>query len=142
MTALLSPQQAMIYVMVTASAADRAMNDREIATIADIVRSLPVFIGFDAGRIPNTAQSCSELLQAEEGLDAIVGMVTGALPATLHETAYALAVEVIAADGRVRQEELVFLEMLEDAFALDKLIVAAIERSARVRYRRPPAEGV
>ena len=45
-------------------------------------------------------------------------------------------IEVAASDVDVKQEELVFLQMLEDRFALDKLAVAAIEHSARVRYRK------
>jgi hypothetical protein len=61
--------------------------------------------------------------------------VIAALPARLHETAYALAVEVAAADLHVEQEELRFLQMLRDRLDLDKLAVAAIESSARARYR-------
>ena len=44
-------------------------------------------------------------------------------------------VEVAAADLHVEQEELRFLQILSDEFELDQLVVAAIERSARVRYR-------
>ena len=53
----------------------------------------------------------------------------------MHETAYALAVEVAAADLKVQQEELRFLDMLRDTFDLSKLVVAAIERGARARHR-------
>ena len=58
-----------------------------------------------------------------------------ALPPKLHETAYALAVEVAAADLHVEQEELRFLQMLRDHLDIDKLTVAAIESGARARYR-------
>jgi hypothetical protein len=44
-------------------------------------------------------------------------------------------VEVAAADLHVDQEELVFLEMLRDGLEIDPLVSAAVERSARVRYR-------
>ena len=56
-------------------------------------------------------------------------------PPRLYETLYACAVEVAAADLHVEQEELVFLQMLRDDLDIDPLVVAAIERSARVRYR-------
>ena len=46
-----------------------------------------------------------------------------------------VTVEVAAADLHVEQEELRFLQMLRDRLDLDKLAIAAIERSARVRYR-------
>ena len=52
----------------------------------------------------------------------------------LYETAYALAVEVAAADLDVGQEELRFLEMLQDKLGLDALVKTAIERGARARH--------
>ena len=57
------------------------------------------------------------------------------LPAKLKETAYALAVEVAASDLAVGREELRFLAILRDALDLDKLVTAAIERSAIARYQ-------
>jgi hypothetical protein len=61
-----------------------------------------------------------------------------ALPEKLHDTAYALAVEVTAVDLRLEQEELRFLEMLRDGLSLDRLTTAAIEVAARARHRRIP----
>jgi hypothetical protein len=54
----------------------------------------------------------------------------------LHDTAYALAVEVSAVDLRLEQEELRLLEMIRDKLALDGLVAAAIEASARARLRK------
>ena len=136
MTALISAEDALVYVMLTASAVDRTMKDREVDIIAEIIRSLPIFDGYDQQRIRAASAACSELLLADEGLDAIIGMTREALPVTLRETAYALAVEVAASDRRVRQEELVFLEMLADRFDLNKLTVAAIEHSALIDWPR------
>jgi len=56
-------------------------------------------------------------------------------PDRLHETAYALAVEIAAADLDVKPEELRFLQMLRDALELDSLTCAAIERGARARHQ-------
>jgi hypothetical protein len=77
------------------------------------------------------------LLQDEDGLDRVLDIIATSLPPRLHETAYALTVEVAAADLHVEQEELRFLQMLRDKLDLDKLTVAAIERGARARYRTP-----
>jgi hypothetical protein len=62
-------------------------------------------------------------------------VIANTLVPRLYETAYALAVEVAAADLHVEQEELRFLQLLRDRLDLDKLTVAAIEHGARVRYR-------
>jgi tellurite resistance protein len=130
-----SHHEALIYVMVTLSAADRTMTDRELMKIGDIVRTLPVFRDFDADELVHVAEACGTLLQGDDGLDAILSTVTVALPARLKETAYALAVEVAAADLKVEQEELRFLQLLRDSLGLDALTVAAIERGASARYR-------
>lgn len=127
--------EALIYAMVTLSAADRSMTDLELKKIGDIVRTLPVFEEFDRERLVTTAENCGALLQTDDGLDRILDLIATSLPPRLHETAYALAVEVAAADLHVEQEELRFLQMLRDRLELDKLVVAAIERSARVRFR-------
>ena len=130
-----SEHEALIYAMVTLSAADRTMTDRELKKIGDIVQTLPVFAEFDRNALVATAESCGTLLQLEDGLDRILDLIATSLAPRLYETAYALAVEVAAADLHVEQEELRFLQMLRDRLELDKLVVAAIERSARVRFR-------
>jgi tellurite resistance protein len=127
--------EALIYAMVTLSAADEKMTDRELMKIGDIVRTLPAFREFDAEKLVAAAKACGEYLQFDDGIDQILDVIANTLPPKLHETAYALAIEVAAADLHVEQEELRFLQMLRDRLDLDKLAVAAIERSARVRYR-------
>ncbi len=136
MTEPLSAQEALIYVMVTISAAEGTISDDEIAEIGTLVRTLPVFEGYDLLKLVKTAESCGEMLANDpEGLDKVLVEVEQALPAKLYDTAYALAVEVAAADLEVAQEELRFLQLLRDRLGLDKLVVAAIERGARARLR-------
>lgn len=131
----ISIEEALIYVMVTTSAADRTMTDRELGAIGAIVRSLPVLRGFDDERLIDVAESCAEMLQGDDGLERVLHAVAEALPLELYDTAYALAVEVAAADLHVEQEELHFLQMLRDRLDLEDLTVAAIERAARARFR-------
>jgi len=131
-----TPHEALIHIMVTMSAADREMTDRELAKIGSIISSLPVFEGYDQSDIVKAAKHCSKILQDDDGLDRILDEAFKVLPKKLHETAYALAVEVAAADLHVEQEELRLLQMLRDRFNLDRLACAAIERGARARHQR------
>jgi tellurite resistance protein len=124
---------ALIYVMVTMSAVDRAMTDAEIARIGEIVSNLPIFADFDHDKLVRTAEECGEILSAEGGLDHALVLIRSNLPKRLHETAYAVALEVAAADLNVKPEETRFLEMLRDTLDLDKLTTAAIERGIRAR---------
>ncbi len=130
-----SEQEALIYAMVTLSAADRKMTDRELMKIGDVVKTLPIFNDFDPNRLVEVAAACGVLLQEDDGLETVLSVISTSLPQRLYDTAYAVAVEVAAADLHVEQEELRFLQMLRDALNLDPLIIAAIERGARARYR-------
>ncbi len=135
MTTPVTPHDALIYVMVTMSAVDSTMTDSELKKIGDIVQTLPVFEGYDRETLIATSRAASKILSEEDGLDTLLGIVAKALPRKLHDTAYALAVEVAAVDLSVAQEELRFLQILRDGLNLDKLTVAALERSATARYR-------
>lgn len=135
MSARLSPDVALIYILVIMSAADRSMSDRELEAIGRMVRTLPVFRGFNVDKLVSTAQACAVLLSDEDGLDALLDRIRDALPDRLKETAYALAVEVAAVDGRAGQEELQLLELMRERLPVDPSAVAAIQRSARARYR-------
>lgn len=99
----ITPQDALIYIMVTVSAADTRMTDAELSSIGNLVHRLPVFTGFDDERVPEIAERCYELLTKDDGLDRILDIAHQALPEKLYETAYALAVEVAAADLHVEQ---------------------------------------
>jgi tellurite resistance protein len=131
----ITPHEALIYVMITTAAVDRQISDRELDRIADIVRHLPVFMGYDMDNLAKAAERCGDLLSNEEGLDDMLELIASALPKKLYETAYALAVEVAAADLKVPDEEIRLLELLRDSLNLDKLVTAAIERSARARHQ-------
>ncbi len=133
MTEPLNHHGALVYVMVTTSAVDRTMTDSELARIGEIVSNLPVFADFDQERLVKTAEACGEVLSVDGGLDRVLALVRSALPKKLRETAYAVALEVAAADMEVRPEEIRFLEMLSEALELDRLTTAAIERGIRAR---------
>ncbi|MEM7642397.1 MAG: tellurite resistance TerB family protein [Pseudomonadota bacterium] len=127
-------QDALVALMITVSASDATIRTSELLTIQSIVNHLPIFAGFDEDRMESIAQTVFDLLEEEDGLDAILGLVKTALPGTHHETAYALACDVAAADGNVMQSELQLLRELRYEFEIDPLHAAAIERGARARH--------
>lgn len=130
-----TPHDALIHIMVTMSAADRTMTDNELAKMGNIIKTLPVFKGYDTKNLVEAAARCSAILQEEDGLDQIIENALEILPKKLYETAYALAVEVAAADLHLEQEELRLLQIMRDRFNLDRLACAAIERGARARHQ-------
>ena len=133
----LTPQEALVYIMVVSAAADRTLSDFEIERIDGLVARLPVFAGFDRMRVPALAKAALDLTQNANDLEDVLDVVFEDFPERLHDTAYALAVELVAVDLDLRQEELRWLELLSDYLELDKLVVAAIERAARARLKKP-----
>jgi len=133
-------QDALVAVMVGLSASDENMTTNELLSISRMVETLPVFAGYDRDRIRVISQTVFDLFTEEDGLDALFGLVREALPPALHETAYALACDVAAADGHAFQAELQFLLELRHELNVDRLHAAAIERGSRARHRRLPED--
>lgn len=135
-TLTLSPQDALVALMITVSVADSNIRTSELLAIEHMVQQLPVFAGYDADRIKSVASVIFELLEDEDGLDAILGLAKAGLPERLYETAYALACDIAAADGNLMQTELQLLSELRHELDIDRLHAAAIERGARARFMR------
>jgi tellurite resistance protein len=133
---MLDPQSALIYTMVLASAADQDMTDSEVAIMSDMIKILPIFADFDLSGLSATARACAEMLADEDGIEKALDLIDEGLPVHLRETAYALACDVVAADGTATQEELRLLEMLRHRINVGRLEAAAIERGARARFTR------
>ncbi|MCO6176646.1 MULTISPECIES: tellurite resistance TerB family protein [Ciceribacter] len=135
MSKRLTTQEALIFVMVMASAVDNAMNDKELGRIGQLIDVLPIFKDFDKERLIEVSQRCADILAGPEGLDIALEVVRDTVPPRSYDTAYALAVEIMAVDLCIRPEEIRLLQMLRDRLTLDKLTCAAIEHSAIARYR-------
>jgi tellurite resistance protein len=133
----MSPQDALVAVMVAVSASDEQLRTAELVAIQRTVNHMPVFGDYDADRIRTISQTVFDLFEEEDGLDALFGLIRAALPERLHETAYALACDVVAADGRLRDMDLRMLEEVREELAIDRLHAAAIEWGARVRHLKP-----
>ncbi len=130
----LTPEDCLIAVMVAISASDENIRTSELVTIEAIVNHLPVFAGYDPDRLKLVSQTVFDLFAEEDGLDALFGLIRENLPEKLNETAYALACDVAAADGELREEELRLLEEMRYELKIDRLHAAAIERGARARH--------
>jgi tellurite resistance protein len=132
---MLDHHRALIYTMVIVSGVARELAETELQAIGDIVGHLPVFRDFDRADLPDLLNDCAELLAGANGLAATLAAIKSALPAKLRDTAYAIACDLVAADGEANQDELHLLELLRDCLDLDRLTAAALERAARARFQ-------
>ena len=121
----MTAQDALLAIMVAVSASDEDVRTSELIAIQRIVNHLPVFADYDADRFRRITQVV---------LDLFFGLIMDALPEKLFETAYALACDVAAADGKLYEAELRMLQEIRDELSIDRLHAAAIERGARARH--------
>lgn len=136
----LSPQDAIVYLMVMASASDGAIKDAELRTIGRVVRSFPLFSDADEQKLVATSEACGRLMASDGGLHKVLEAAAAALPKHLAETAYAAAVDVVTADENLDPTEIRVLELIRDALKVSDAGADAIEHAARARHM--PLNGV
>lgn len=130
----LTPQDCLVAIMIAVSASDSNMRTAELVKIQSTINHLPIFSDFELEHLQAVSMLVFELLEEEDGLDALFGLIRENLPASLNETAYAMACDVAAADGYLGEEELRLLEEIRYELNVDRLHAAAIERGARARH--------
>ena len=133
-TPSMTAQDALVAVMIAVSAADENIRTAELVQISNIVNNLPIFGEYDPDMMSVISQTVFDLLEQEDGLDALFGLIRDALPERLYETAYAMSCDVAAADGAITGPEARMLEEIRYELRIDRLHAAAIERGARARY--------
>ena len=131
----LSVQDALIHIMVVTASSDEGISDHELEAIAHHINRSPVFEGFDPDRLEQVANAAVDKTNAD-GFEGVLNAAVAAIPERLHDTAYALAVEIAVIDIHLPQEELRLLEMVRDRLSVDSLVTGEIEASARARMRR------
>lgn len=131
----ISQSEALIYAMVTISAADRTINTEELARIGSIIHELPPFANYTDNWLADTAQKCGKILRQPEGIEQVLGIIKSSLSPRLYETAYVLCAEVAASDLSVHAEEARFMQLLAETLELNREACAALERGARARHQ-------
>ena len=132
--AAMTGQDALVALMVAVSASDEEIRTAELVKISNTINHLPVFAEYDADRLPRVSKMVFDLLEQEDGLEALFGLIRDSLDERLFETAYALSCDVAAADGTIDAAEARMLEEIRDELNIERLHAAAIERGARARH--------
>ena len=130
----MTAQDALAALMVAVSASDETIRTAELVKMSNSINNLPVFAEYDAERLPRVSKMVFELLEQEDGLEALFGLIRDALPERLFETAYAPSCDVAAADGAIDGAEARMLEEIRYELEIDRLHAAAIERGSRARH--------
>lgn len=132
----MTPQDGLVFTMVLVSAVDRDMSDAQLDRLRGLVERLPVFRRYGETRLANTSASCAKMLAGRNGLDRTLAAIGAAVPKRLAATAYALACDIAAAEGKVKIEEMQVLDLLADTLGVSRLEQEAIHFAAAARYRK------
>jgi tellurite resistance protein len=130
----LTAQEAIIYLMVMASAVDGSINPSELMTIGRVVRSFPLFTKDHENKLVEISEEAGALMGSDGGLHKVIHAASEALPEHLAETAYAAVVDVVTADESLNPEEIRMLELIRDGLNITDDGAAAIEHAARARH--------
>ncbi|GGD19119.1 hypothetical protein GCM10011342_29780 [Aquisalinus flavus] len=130
----LTPQEAVIYLMVMSSASDGIISEGELRTIGRVVRSFPLFSDSDEDNLVRTSEECGVLMSSDGGLHKVLSAAEAALPAHLGETAYAACVDVVTADENLDIAEIRVLELIRQTLKVSDEGANAIEHAARARH--------
>ena len=105
------PREALTAIALAAARADGSVLPCEADRLEHTLGSLPLFRDQSAEHTRAMFYRVARRVQ-EGGATAIMSEAAGALPARLRGTAFAIGVDVLLADGRIRSTELQFLEAL------------------------------
>ncbi|MEM1379769.1 MAG: tellurite resistance TerB family protein [Pseudomonadota bacterium] len=130
----LTPQEAIIYLMIATSASDGSINAVELRTIGRVVRSFPLFSADDEERLVQLSEDAARLMGSDGGLHKVMDSAAAVLPEHLVETAYAAVVDVVTADESLNLEEIRMLELVRNSLKVSDEGAAAIEHAARARH--------
>lgn len=130
-----TPEDTLIAVMLAVSTTDQTIRTSELMSIERMVNHLPAFKDYEMERLPDVSNALFDIMAEEDGLDILWNLVRQNIPDRMLDTAYAMACDVAAADGKAYAPELQFLADMRYELEIDRLLAAAIEASARARHR-------
>lgn len=121
--ALLGPADAVMAVAIMAVSVDGKLDKREVETLEVVLSTNPLFAKV---RDVREYMGCIAASIAGRGSGAILAEAARLLSPALRETAYAWAVYMIAADGKVVKPEHKFLAALRKALGLHGVLAGKI----------------
>ncbi len=104
-------------ILLSACASDGHIADEEARGLVTIMGRMRLYENWTDEKFNNTINRLLGLIK-RQGVEQVIRRCAEALPAQLHETAFANACELVLADGVVEEEEQEFLEDLQRALEI------------------------
>ncbi|MBI2829207.1 MAG: tellurite resistance TerB family protein [Acidobacteria bacterium] len=113
----LSRSEAVVTILVGCTAVDGVLRAEEAGRLNDVLSSTRWVFGTGVEAAGVTKRALR--LITEHGLPAVLRACVKAIPSDLHATTFALATDLILADGRLGDRENAFIDRLQSTLQID-----------------------
>ena len=114
----LSQSEAIVAVLAGAVAVDGVVGSEENRRLGEVLASTRWVLGLSEDRVAGAAKRGRDLI-ATHGLPAVLEASADAIPPDLRPTMFALAVDLVLADGCLGSPENSFIDHLQGALQID-----------------------
>jgi tellurite resistance protein len=130
----LSPAEAVAAITLAAIASDGYMSEEEARCVSASLSRMKLFQSHTSDAIVGMFEKLLNLLQ-QEGIDALFRAAQASLPENLKESAFAVATDMVLADGVVTREEQDFLNDLYHSLGIASDIANQIVQVMLIKNR-------
>ncbi|NMG19042.1 tellurite resistance TerB family protein [Brasilonema bromeliae] len=130
----LSQAEAIAAIALAATASDGNLSDEQARGILSVLSSMKLFRYYSNDEINRMFEKLLNILRWE-GINALFHSAKESLPYDLRETAFAIATDLVLADGVSPQEELEFLNDLSQDLGISGYIAIQIVQVMLVKNR-------
>ncbi|MDJ0798126.1 MAG: tellurite resistance TerB family protein [Calothrix sp. MO_167.B12] len=130
----LSPAEAVAAITLAAIASDGYMSEEETRSVSAILSRMKLFQSYTSDVIVGMFDKLLNLLR-QEGIDAFFNTAQASLPGNLKESAFALATDMVLADGVVTRDEQDFLNDLYHSLGIASDIANQIVQVMLIKNR-------
>ncbi len=124
-TLTLTPHQAFAAIVIGAIGADGRVGPTEAARVNQVFASTRLFAPPGAEALQPVIEHVMEAFDVY-GADAVVGLAAQVLPPPLHAAAFAVAVDLVLADGQAGQAERHYIDRLQELLQIDDAMAVKI----------------
>jgi hypothetical protein len=122
---MLSPSEAIVAVLAAAIAADGIIGIAEARRLEGVLGTMRWVLGLGQDAVAGAARRGVHLLAAH-GVPAVLKTSAESIPPDLRATTFALAVDLVLADGRLGSSENAFIEQLQTALRIEGTLASKI----------------
>lgn len=130
----LNPTEAFAAITLVAVACDGSISEKEAEGISLALSRIHLFQGLSAQAMTSLLEKLLEILR-NNGLNALFNAAKNSLAEEMRESAFAVAADLVLADGNVTQEEHEFLNDLCQALGIKRDTAMQIIQVMMIKHR-------